>query len=216
MSVKAQLPHLLTTALHNRAEFGELQHKFKPNRRQMEPGRVSTQSVKMLSNASRCLSSLSLTLLLVGEAESAPICGFSNLYQRPFALAPWNLGTFRDHPLGVLCQFWLPTLRRGGSRAIFVEVLFDELWVFRHFPTISTLLRLTIAIDYIHRHCYAFTTIWSHLIMLNVSIGGSREGNTGSVSGKEQASLFSIPASAYAINVCNLLLSLWRNSHSIL
>ena len=41
------------------------------------------------------------------------------------------------------------------------------------------------------------------------SIGGSRdrEGNTG-ITGKEQASLFGIPASAYAINACNLSLAL--------
>ena len=47
--------------------------------------------------------------------------------------------------------------------------------VFRHFPSISALLRLAIATDYIHRHLYAFTTMWRHLVMLNVSIGGSRE-----------------------------------------
>ena len=38
--------------------------------------------------------------------------------------------------------------------------------------------------------------------MLNVSIGGSREGKTGGITGKEQASLFGIPASAYVINAC--------------
>ena len=42
--------------------------------------------------------------------------------------------------------------------------------------------------------------------MLTVSIGGSREGKTGGITGKEQASLFGIPASAYAINACNLSL----------
>ena len=41
-----------------------------------------------------------------------------------------------------------------------------------------------------------------------VGIGGSREGNAGGITGKEQASLFGIPASAYAINACNLSLSL--------
>ena len=40
--------------------------------------------------------------------------------------------------------------------------------------------------------------------MLNVSIGGSREGSTGGITGKEQASLFGIHASAYAIIACNL------------
>ena len=44
--------------------------------------------------------------------------------------------------------------------------------------------------------------------MLNASIGGSREGKAGGITGKEQASLFGIPASAYAINACTLLLSL--------
>ena len=41
--------------------------------------------------------------ILVGGGESAP-CGFSDLYQKLFALAPWNLGTFPNHSLGVLCQ----------------------------------------------------------------------------------------------------------------
>ena len=87
-----------------------------------------------------------------------------------------------------MSKFWLPTLRRDGSRAIFAEVLFAELRVFRHFPPISALLRLAIAIDDIHRHLYAFTTIWRHLVMLNVSIGGSRKGKKGDPTGKEQAS----------------------------
>ena len=41
--------------------------------------------------------------------------------------------------------------------------------------------------------------------MSNISKAGSREGKTGGITGKEQASLFGIPASAYAINACNLL-----------
>ena len=55
--------------------------------------------------------SAELTLLLVGEGGGriGPTCGFSNLYQisactKPFALAPWNLWSFPNHLLGVLCQ----------------------------------------------------------------------------------------------------------------
>ena len=47
--------------------------------------------------------------------------------------------------------------------------------------------------------------IWCDFV--NTS-GGSREGNTGGITGSEQASLFGIPASAYAINAFNLSLSL--------
>ena len=43
-----------------------------------------------------------------------------------------------------------------------------------------------------------------------VSIRGSREANTGGITGKEQASLFGIPTSVYAImiNACSISLSL--------
>ena len=39
---------------------------------------------------------------------------------------------------------------------IFVDVIFAELRVVRHFPPISALLGLSIATDNIHRHLYAF------------------------------------------------------------
>ena len=110
----------------------------------------------------RCLHFNVLTLLLVG----GPLWLFQSVPQTS-ALAPWNLGTFLNHSLGVLCQtFLLSTLRRGGSRAIFAEVLFAKLRVFRHFPSISALLRLAIVIDDIHRNSYALTTMWRHLVML--------------------------------------------------
>ena len=34
-------------------------------------------------------------------AELAPTCSFSGLYQTPFALAPYNLGTFPDRSLDI-------------------------------------------------------------------------------------------------------------------
>ena len=77
-----------------------------------------------------------------------------------------KFGDFSYLSIGrIVPKFWLPTLRRGGSRDIFVEVLFAELRVFRHFPPISALLRLAIATDDIHRHLYAFTTtyVMSHV-----------------------------------------------------
>ena len=93
-----------------------------------------------------------------------PPSDFSDLYQKLFALAPWNLGTFPNHSLGVLCQNF-DFLPWGGCRAIFAEVLFAELRVFRHFPPISALLRLATAIDDIHRNSYALTTRWRHFLM---------------------------------------------------
>ena len=45
-----------------------------------------------------------LTLLLLGGKANRPPGGFSDLYQKLLALAPWNLGTFLNHWLGVLYQ----------------------------------------------------------------------------------------------------------------
>ena len=56
-----------------------------------------------------------------------------------------------------------------------MEVFFAELRVFRHFPHISALLRLAMAIDDIHRHFDAFTTIRSRLVMLTRAPLGSAE-----------------------------------------
>ena len=61
-----------------------------------------------------------------------------------------------------------------------------------NFEFAEALLRLAVAIDDIHRHLYAFTTKWRHLVMLNVSIGGSREGKRGALLEKSKP-----PFSAY-------------------
>ena len=105
-----------------------------------------------------------LTLLLVGGG-SAPRRFFWSVPKTVCASA-MKLGNFSNHSLDVLSKFWLPTLRRGGSRAIIVEVLFAVLRVFRLFPPISALLRLAIATDDIHRNSYALINMWRHLVML--------------------------------------------------
>ena len=103
-----------------------------------------------------------LTLLLLGGGgggESAS-CGFSNLYQKAFSLAPWNSENFRNHLLGVLCENFdfLPCAESAPGTFLwrYFSLNFEVSDIFHQSAHCLGLQKLLINIS---RHFYEFTTM---------------------------------------------------------
>ena len=160
-----------------------------------------------------------LTLLLVGGGANRPP-GVFYLYQKPFALAPWNLGLFLTVHWAYCVKILTSYLAQRRLQGHFCGGTFR--WT-SSFPTFSADQRAAEACNSYWWYPSQVLCIDNYVTSLFnvtgtacVSIGGSREGNTGGITGNEQASLFGIPASAYGKNAFTLSLSLWRTSHTIL
>ena len=127
-----------------------------------------------------------LTLLLMGEGRIGPLQCFSDLYQTPFALAPWNLGTFSNHSLGVLCKIILTSyLAQRRIQGHFCGGTF--LWT-SSFPTFSADQRSAEARNSYWWYPSQFLCIDNYVTSLgnvtgtaDVSVGGPRERNTGAL-----------------------------------
>ena len=63
-----------------------------------------------------------------------PICGISSLYQKPFALVPWNLGLFVTIRWAYCVKILTSYLAQWQLQGIFADVLFAELQVSVIFP----------------------------------------------------------------------------------
>ena len=118
-----------------------------------------------------------------GGGNCPPPGDFSDVYQKQFALAPWNFGTFPNQSLGVLCQNLPSNLAQRRFQGNFCGGTFR--WT-SSFPTFSADQRAAEACNNYWWYPSQFLCINNNVTSLGnvtgtayVSIGGSREGNTG-------------------------------------